>query len=87
MKAEWPNKYLDCAGDRGPCWAKGDVSVLEIGEMLTDGTDVRIVFYAAPENPGEPATTRHAVIDMEKREGGWVGKSYTMGPTTITRRK
>ena len=87
VKAEWPNKYLDCANDRGPCWAKGDVSVLEVGEMLTDSTDVSIVFYAAPLKSGEPSTVTRAVIEMEKRGGGWVGKRYSMGPSTSTRRK
>lgn len=87
VKAEFPNKYLDCATDRGPCWAKGEVSVLEIGEMLTDSTDVLLTFYAASAKPGEPSSSTSAIIEMEKRGSGWVGTRYKMGPTTRTRPK
>ena len=87
VKAEWPAKYLDCAGDRGPCWARGEISVLEVGEMLTDSTDVLLRFYAGPAKPGEPATSTSAVIEMGRRGTGWVGMRYRTGPQSITRRK
>ena len=87
VKVSFPGKFLDCATDRGPCWAKSETAVLEVGEMLDDAPAVSVRLYSAGLKPGEPPTTRTAVLRLERRGTGWIGAGYSMGPTTLTRRR
>jgi len=72
---------LDCPTGRGrpPCYAK-DVTVVIVGglwEGNTPGSGVQM---------HSPGSMTQAVIDLERRDGGWVGTRYRLGPTTLNRR-
>ena len=81
VKTAWAVQKLDCPQGPGrrPCYAK-DISVVVVGGLYVDQPSSGIQVYS----PG--GTMKHAVIELEKRETGWVGTRYSLGPGTLTRR-
>jgi hypothetical protein len=80
VKTARARSILDCPTGRSPCYAK-DVTVVIVGglwEGNTPGSGIQM---------HEPGSMTHAVIDLERRDGGWVGTRHRLGPSTLIRRR
>lgn len=79
VKTAWATQRLDCQkSGRPPCSAR-DVSVIIVGGLYVDQPSSYIQDYS-------PGTLTHAVVELEKRDDGWVGTRYKLGPSTLNRR-
>jgi hypothetical protein len=87
VKTAFARSLLDCPNGRNPCYAK-DVAVFVVSGMWEGNTPGAYVqLYLPGSKPGDPSTMTHAAIDLERRDGGWVGARYSLGPSTLTRRR
>jgi hypothetical protein len=69
------------------CYAANDVWVIIVDGLAAGEIDIRIRVFAPDAVRNQPSTLTSAVIDLERRENGWIGTRYRRTPNTIITRR